>query len=253
MARRRHGAAVTADLIDRVIPALNVAPVDADLHAVAVAAFRETIESSVSLVDRTSFAFMRGKGSSRHRGRCRLPDRRIRDAPVTIRRALVAAPVQEPSGWRSSFAHAERQRPNRDGVRGPCPSYAQMPPRLARLSRPEFCVCIRRTLMLTSPRSNPSRSGGRLSELGRSDAGSGRRRRWEPMSQPRPQATRTTVEGGTSAEHTTQRHGDEPYRLRARASGALLLAAGAVSAACWRAVRQWRLIRPHRLPRTRAT
>jgi len=41
----------------RVIPALHVAPVDADLHVAAVAAFRDTVESSVSLVDRTSFVF----------------------------------------------------------------------------------------------------------------------------------------------------------------------------------------------------
>jgi predicted nucleic acid-binding protein len=62
VARRRYGPAVTADLIDRVIPALDVLPVDAELHATAIAAFRDTIESSVSLVDRTSFAFMRRQG-----------------------------------------------------------------------------------------------------------------------------------------------------------------------------------------------
>ena len=65
VARRRYGPAVTADLIDRVIPALDVASVDADLHAAAVAAFRDTVESSVSLVDRTSFAFMRREGIQR--------------------------------------------------------------------------------------------------------------------------------------------------------------------------------------------
>ena len=65
VARRRYGPAVTADLIDRVIPALDVVPVDADLHATAVAAFRDTVESSVSLVDRASFAFMRRAGIER--------------------------------------------------------------------------------------------------------------------------------------------------------------------------------------------
>ncbi len=65
VARRRYGPAVAADLIDRVIPALDVVPVDAELHAVAVAAFRDTVESSVSLVDRTSFAFMRREGLER--------------------------------------------------------------------------------------------------------------------------------------------------------------------------------------------
>jgi predicted nucleic acid-binding protein len=65
VARRRYGPAVAADLIDRVIPALDVTPVDADLHSGALVAFRENIESSVSLVDRTSFAFMRREGIGR--------------------------------------------------------------------------------------------------------------------------------------------------------------------------------------------
>ena len=65
VAHRRYGPAVTADLIDRVIPALDVVPVDADLHAAAVGAFRDTVESSVSLVDRTSFVFMRREGIER--------------------------------------------------------------------------------------------------------------------------------------------------------------------------------------------
>jgi predicted nucleic acid-binding protein len=56
---------VTADLIDRVIPALEVTPVDVELHAAAVAAFRDTVDSSVSLVDRTSFAFMRREAIER--------------------------------------------------------------------------------------------------------------------------------------------------------------------------------------------
>ena len=65
VARRRYGPAVTADIVDRVIPALDVSPVDAELHAAAVAAFRDTVESSVSLVDRTSFAFMHREGIDR--------------------------------------------------------------------------------------------------------------------------------------------------------------------------------------------
>lgn len=59
VARRRYGPAVTAEIIDRIIPALDVVPVDADLHAAAITAFRDGIESSVSVVDRTSFAYMR--------------------------------------------------------------------------------------------------------------------------------------------------------------------------------------------------
>ncbi len=65
VARRRFGTGVTADIIDRILPALEIAPVDADLHAVAMTAFREAIGSSVSLVDRTSFAFMRREGLDR--------------------------------------------------------------------------------------------------------------------------------------------------------------------------------------------
>ena len=65
VARRRYGPTVAAALIDRVIPALDVAPVDADLHSGAMAAFREAVESSVSLVDRTGFAVMRRAGIER--------------------------------------------------------------------------------------------------------------------------------------------------------------------------------------------
>jgi predicted nucleic acid-binding protein len=62
VARRRFGPEVTAVLIDRVFPALDVTPVDAELHATSIAAFRDALDSSVSLVDRTSFAFMRREG-----------------------------------------------------------------------------------------------------------------------------------------------------------------------------------------------
>ena len=65
VARRRFGAPVAADIIDRVLPALTVTPVDAELHAASVADFRGAIASSVSLVDRTSFAFMRREGIER--------------------------------------------------------------------------------------------------------------------------------------------------------------------------------------------
>ncbi|MGD8683469.1 MAG: PIN domain-containing protein [Chloroflexota bacterium] len=65
VARRRFGAAVAADIIDRVLPAIEITPVDAELHATALIAFRESIGSSVSLVDRTSFAFMRREGITR--------------------------------------------------------------------------------------------------------------------------------------------------------------------------------------------
>ena len=65
VARRRYGPEVTADIVDRIVPALAVVAVDADLHAIASTAFRDTVESWVSLVDRTSFAFMRREGIDR--------------------------------------------------------------------------------------------------------------------------------------------------------------------------------------------
>lgn len=65
VARRRFGPIVTAAIVDGVLPALDVAPVDADLHALALRDCRATIQSSVSLVDRVSFAFMRREGLAR--------------------------------------------------------------------------------------------------------------------------------------------------------------------------------------------
>ncbi|HEY5495667.1 MAG TPA: hypothetical protein VIK16_03340 [Candidatus Limnocylindrales bacterium] len=62
VARRRFGAAAAALLIDDVFPAVDVVAVDAGLHEEAVRDFRRAIESAVSLVDRTSFAFMRREG-----------------------------------------------------------------------------------------------------------------------------------------------------------------------------------------------
>jgi predicted nucleic acid-binding protein len=65
VARRRFGATTTSDIIDHILPAIEVSPVDAGLHETALAAFRESIDSSVSLVDRTSFVFMRREGLTR--------------------------------------------------------------------------------------------------------------------------------------------------------------------------------------------
>lgn len=65
VARRRFGPVLAADLLDRVFPGLDVVPVDAELHAAALSAYRDTIDSGVSLVDRTSFAFMRRHGIER--------------------------------------------------------------------------------------------------------------------------------------------------------------------------------------------
>lgn len=58
LVRARLGAAAAGDLLDAVLPGLAVEPVDRELHDEAIAAFR-VAPGRVSLVDRTSFAFMR--------------------------------------------------------------------------------------------------------------------------------------------------------------------------------------------------
>lgn len=63
--RRRFGPAAAATVLDEILPAIDVTPVDAALHAAALEAHRAAVESSVSLVDRASFAFMRRGGIER--------------------------------------------------------------------------------------------------------------------------------------------------------------------------------------------
>jgi predicted nucleic acid-binding protein len=65
LVRRRLGADAAARLIDEVLPAFEVTDVDASLRGRAFAAFRAATGSDVSLVDRTSFEFMRQRGISR--------------------------------------------------------------------------------------------------------------------------------------------------------------------------------------------
>ena len=65
LVRRRLGADAAARLIDELLPAIDVTDVDASLRARALAAFRASTGSAVSLVDRTSFEFMRQSGISR--------------------------------------------------------------------------------------------------------------------------------------------------------------------------------------------
>jgi predicted nucleic acid-binding protein len=65
LVRRRLGHEAAARLIDDVLPALEIADVDAQLRARAMAAFRAAIGSDVSLVGRTSFEFMRENGIRR--------------------------------------------------------------------------------------------------------------------------------------------------------------------------------------------
>jgi len=65
LVRRRLGAQAVARLIDDVLPAIEVHDVDASLRSRALAVFRATAQSDVSLVDRTSFEFMRDRGIRR--------------------------------------------------------------------------------------------------------------------------------------------------------------------------------------------
>lgn len=56
---RRLGRQATRSLIDDLLPVIDVQPVDAALHALVMAAYRESNDVRVSFVNRTSFAFMR--------------------------------------------------------------------------------------------------------------------------------------------------------------------------------------------------
>lgn len=62
LAHRRLGGAVARRLIEDVIPLLDVAWVDADLHASATAAHLRTLRRRSSLVDHVSFEVMRRRG-----------------------------------------------------------------------------------------------------------------------------------------------------------------------------------------------
>jgi predicted nucleic acid-binding protein len=65
LVRRRLGPEAAARLIDEVLPALDITDVDAPLRSRALAAFRAATGSAISLVDRTSFEFMRDRGMRR--------------------------------------------------------------------------------------------------------------------------------------------------------------------------------------------
>jgi predicted nucleic acid-binding protein len=65
LVRGRLGADAAARLIDEVLPAIEVIDVDDSLRSRALAAFRAATGSAVSLVDRTSFEFMRQRGIRR--------------------------------------------------------------------------------------------------------------------------------------------------------------------------------------------
>ena len=60
-ARSRDGTVAKPPAVSSIdlLPVIDVEPVDAALHALALAAYRESNDVRVSFVDRTSFAFMR--------------------------------------------------------------------------------------------------------------------------------------------------------------------------------------------------
>lgn len=62
LARRRLGAGGIAHIFDDLLPSMTIAPLDDAVHEAALAEFRATEGAGPSLVDRTSFAFMRARG-----------------------------------------------------------------------------------------------------------------------------------------------------------------------------------------------
>ena len=59
LARRRLGTGWIARIFDELLPTIDVAAVDDSTHHIALAEFRASGGAGPSLVDRTSFAFMR--------------------------------------------------------------------------------------------------------------------------------------------------------------------------------------------------
>jgi predicted nucleic acid-binding protein len=52
-------------LLDGILLVIDVAPVDVELYASATSTYRQSASARISLVDRTSFAFMQGRGIRR--------------------------------------------------------------------------------------------------------------------------------------------------------------------------------------------
>ncbi|MEX2546960.1 MAG: PIN domain-containing protein [Chloroflexota bacterium] len=65
LVRRRLGPPATVRLVDEFLPAIEVHDVDERLRLRAIASFRAAVRTDVSLVDRTSFEFMREQGITR--------------------------------------------------------------------------------------------------------------------------------------------------------------------------------------------
>lgn len=62
---RRLPWPASEQLIDGILPVIDVAPVDPDLYAAAMAGYRRSGSARVSLVDHASFALMRSLGMQR--------------------------------------------------------------------------------------------------------------------------------------------------------------------------------------------
>lgn len=62
---RRLPWAASEQLMDGLLPVVDVTSVDADLYGVAMASYRRSASARVSLVDHVSFAFMRLLGIRR--------------------------------------------------------------------------------------------------------------------------------------------------------------------------------------------
>ncbi len=62
LAHRRLGGSAARRLLEDVVPLLDVAWIDAELHAVAVAAHLKALRRRSSLVDHVSFEVMRRRG-----------------------------------------------------------------------------------------------------------------------------------------------------------------------------------------------
>ena len=62
VARRRFGVDGVIALLDDVLPAITVLPVEAALHAAAQAAYRDSLPSGTSFVDQVSFNVIRLEG-----------------------------------------------------------------------------------------------------------------------------------------------------------------------------------------------
>jgi predicted nucleic acid-binding protein len=58
VARRRLGVDGAIALIDDVLPALELVPIDGELHSAALTSYRESLPSGASFVDHVSLALM---------------------------------------------------------------------------------------------------------------------------------------------------------------------------------------------------